>query len=292
MAALRWILLVTGLVFLAALTLWEKRRPRQGRAGRSEPRPAPAPTQRTEPTLGTMDDESPARAAVSSSRPAFGSSSHEGRRRIVPPLQVEMPPQGPSYDESAPAEVEVLPVFDYFTAPEATDSESSTHGGATEAEATQLPLDAEPAPLVVDWPPDGQRRIVALRIVSSTEERMSGREVRLAVSACGFVHGRFGIYHQPGVDGRSLLSVASLNKPGILDPDNLDFQRLSGINLFTVLPGPLPPAAALDHLFDTARELAERLQGRLQDEQGQPLDAQRLESLRDSLQGLDAEPAA
>jgi FtsZ-interacting cell division protein ZipA len=119
----------------------------------------------------------------------------------------------------------------------------------------------------------------------------------LAITACGFVHGRFGIYHQPDAEGRALLSVASLSKPGILDPINMDFQRLAGISLFTVLPGPLPPAAALDHLLDIARELSQRLPARLQDEQGQPLDADRLEDLRDSMQrlsrpGFHAEPAA
>ena len=77
-----------------------------------------------------------------------------------------------------------------------------------------------------------------------------------------------------------------------MDPANLDFQRLTGISLFTVLPGPLPPAAALDHLLHTARDLSERLQAQLQDEHGQVLDAERLESLRESMQRLSAEPAA
>ena len=49
MGALRWILLVAGVVFLAALTLWELRRPRQGRGGAAAP-----PTQRSEPPLGAI----------------------------------------------------------------------------------------------------------------------------------------------------------------------------------------------------------------------------------------------
>jgi FtsZ-interacting cell division protein ZipA len=100
------------------------------------------------------------------------------------------------------------------------------------------------------------------------------------------VHGRFGIYHQADGEGRALLSVASLAKPGVLDPINMDFQRLSGINLFTVLPGPLSPGAALDHLLDTARELSQRLPARVQDETGHPLDAERLEDLRERMQNL------
>ena len=163
--------------------------------------------------------------------------------------------------------------------------------------APPMPEPAATTAPLIEWPPDGQRQIVALRIVAASEERLSGRAVRLAITACGFVHGRFGIFHQPDADGRALLSVASLSKPGVLDPINMDFQRLAGISLFTVLPGPLPPAAALDHLIDIARELSQRLPARLQDEHGRPLDADRLEDLRDSMQrlsrqGIHAEPAA
>jgi FtsZ-interacting cell division protein ZipA len=125
---------------------------------------------------------------------------------------------------------------------------------------------------------------------------MSGRTVRLALGACGFEHGRFGIFHQPGADGRALLSAANLSKPGIFDLPNMDFQRFSGLSLFAVLPGPLPPAAALDHLLDTAQDLAERLRARLQDEQGLTLGAPQLETLRQTVQDLTAaeraEPAA
>jgi len=135
-----------------------------------------------------------------------------------------------------------------------------------------------------------------VRIAALSHERLSGRVVRLALGACGFEHGRFGIFHQPGADGRALLSAANLSKPGIFDLPNMDFQRFSGLSLFAVLPGPLPPAAALDHLLDTAQDLAERLRARLQDEQGLTLGATQLESLRRTVQDLTAaeraEPAA
>ncbi len=91
----------------------------------------------------------------------------------------------------------------------------------------------------------------------------------------------------PTADGRALLSVASLSKPGVLDPQTLDFQRLAGLNLFTVLPGPLPPAAALDHLLETARELSQRLpRARCRTSRASRSMRERLEDLRDA----DAEP--
>jgi FtsZ-interacting cell division protein ZipA len=290
MAALRWILLLTGLVFLGALTIWELRRQRQS------PRDESAPEHnRSEPALGPVE----AQSAAASPRPAG-----DGRRRLMPPLQVDLPPPELNEAQSTSAAVDALPVFDFrdsaaqMSAPPA--GEASAEPPALEPPPPEADTvvdnagesEAGNAALVIDWPPDGERHIVSLRIVSGPQQRLSGRAVRLAITASGFVHGRFGIYHQPGLDGRSLLSVASLNKPGILDPANLDFQRLTGISLFTVLPGPLPPTAALDHLLHTARDLSERLQAQLQDEHGQVLDAERLESLRESMQRLSAEPAA
>jgi FtsZ-interacting cell division protein ZipA len=299
MAELRWILLVAGLVFLVALAAWEKRKPRQ--ASRDAPLRAPA---RNEPALGSIVEP------AASSRSAGGMD--DGRRPVMEPLCVDLPAMEAIRDESMMAEVDALPVFEYHPASDAAPERAAPEHEVPEpaAPGRELLNPAEPiaeaapslsrppdTPPLVDWPPDGQRQIVALRIVAAADEKLSGRAVRLAITACGFVHGRFGIFHQPDADGRALLSVASLSKPGVLDPVNMDFQRLSGISLFTVLPGPLPPAAALDHLIDVARELSQRLPARVQDEHGQPLDADRLEDLRDSMQrlsrpGMHAEPAA
>jgi len=307
MGELRFILLLAGLVFLVALAAWELRKPRQAQ-GDAATRDAAAPrgarrndrndrNERSEPQMGSMGD---APAEV-----------HEGRRPVAAPQRIDLPDL-PSMEamraESILADADAMHAFDTLNdgatdavaaradeaAPlspsPATPSTASTAGtaeagiGVPEA-AVPAPAGNQP-PVVLDWPPEGERHIVALRIVPAANERLSGRAVRLAITACGFVHGRFGIYHQADGEGRALLSVASLSKPGVLDPINMDFQRLAGINLFTVLPGPLSPGAALDHLLDTARELSQRLPARVQDETGHPLDAERLEDLRERMQNL------
>jgi len=201
----------------------------------------------------------------------------QGAVERAPPA--ERAPQGervPTAERAAPGE-RVLP-------------------GQPGALAQAVPPADPPRPAVVEWPPESERHILSVRIASLSHERMSGRQVRLALGACGFEHGRFGIFHQPGADGRALLSAANLSKPGIFDLQNMDFQRFSGLSLFAVLPGPLPPAAALDHLLDTAQDLAERLRARLQDEQGLTLGAMQLDTLRRTVQELTlaerAEPTA
>lgn len=303
MAELRFILLLAGLVFLVALAAWELRKPRQAHGDSALRRPT-----RNEPEYGSYN-EATIDAPVARSET---SASLDGRRSVTAnPPRIDLPAMEAIRAESILADGDALLMFEMpshpaphelaaaaASEPAAAAPPAGGMAAAAAGSAIVVPSqDARPAPLIVDWPPEAERHIIALRIVSASGERLSGRAVRLAITACGFVHGRFGIYHQPDGDGRALLSVASLSKPGILDPLNMDFQRLSGLNLFTVLPGPLPPSAALDHLIDTARDLSQRLPARLQDENGQPLDADRVEDLRDRMQtlsasGFHAEPAA
>jgi hypothetical protein len=146
---------------------------------------------------------------------------------------------------------------------------------------------------IVEWPPDDQRRVVAIRLVANPPERLAGRAVRLALASEGFVLGKFQIFHKPDDAGRAVLSAANLSKPGTFDLNTMDSQRYAGLSLFTVLPGPKAPLKAFEDLLTTARNLNERLNGALQDERGGPLTPTRVASLRDSLahgsSGLDPE---
>jgi cell division protein ZipA len=155
--------------------------------------------------------------------------------------------------------------------------------GAPAVAREALPELPAAAPPVVEWPPDEERRIVALRLVAPQPQRFPGRSLRQALAAEGFVLGRFAIFHKPDEARRAVLSAASLNRPGTFDPDTMDSQHYGGLSLFAVLPGPRPPPQAFDELVFTARSLNERLQGVLQDEQGGPLTPARIATLRERL---------
>ncbi len=142
---------------------------------------------------------------------------------------------------------------------------------------------ALPAEPIVDWPPEEERQILALRIVSAGPERFAGRALRQALAGEGFIHGKFAIFHKPSGDRRACLSAASLTRPGTFDPATMDLQRFGGLSLFAVLPGPRTPADTLEELLSSARRLNERLQGALQDERGGPLTPARIAQLRESV---------
>lgn len=159
-------------------------------------------------------------------------------------------------------------------------SQLAARGSAPVFTAADVTRVADP---IVDWPPDDQRRVIALRLVAAASDRLAGRALRLALASEGFVLGKFQIFHKPDESGRAVLSAADLGKPGTFDLATMDVQRYGGLSLFAVLPGPKPPLRAFDDLLAAARNLNERLQGALQDERGGPLTPTRIATLRESL---------
>jgi FtsZ-interacting cell division protein ZipA len=331
MANLRWILLLAGLVFLAALAAWEMRRPRQARrdtlnaSGRNEPEVGQInelDSATSVPVLHAAYNNirtpvsEPAQVELASYARYDEYASHDNIPPLEPPLVISL--DGPALSDGSETLCEQPQPYSepaMSALPQEMDGEMDKEvdkevdkaidkaidkemGEEMGEEAAQIMLPAaQPLTPIVEWPPEEQRHILSIRVVGLSPDRLSGRPLRQALSACGFVHGRFGIFHQPGADGRALISAANLSKPGVFDPTSMDFQRFRGLGLFAVLPGPLPPAAALDHLLDTAGDLAQRLQARLQDEHGEPLDEVRLEAMARivhamSNSALRTEPAA
>ena len=259
MAWLRPILLLAGALFIVLLVWWEGRRSRQARVGDFAPAPGPE--------RGPLPEAN----IVAAPEPGAASQRREQEREVrrSPPVinwsDLVPPAQHPAED------------------PPAT--------------LTSIEPQLPEIPLIVDWPEESGRRIVTLRILPDRQDRLAGRALRQGLTASGFRHGPFGIFHLPQPDGRVVLSVASLVRPGMFDPATMDFQKFAGINLFAVLPGPVSHDRALQRLAQVTVELAARVNGVVQDENGAPLDAAAMTAWRvrclASLDGReqDARPA-
>ena len=144
--------------------------------------------------------------------------------------------------------------------------------GPTAANGSLLPLEA-PRPPVVDWPPERERHILSLRI-AALEPRAAvgprgapgagGLRLRAWAASASFI--------SPAPMAARCCPAANLSKPGDLrSAERWTFSASPGLSMFAVLPGPLPPAAALEHLLDTAQDLAATAARRLQDERGRSL---------------------
>ncbi len=312
MSQLRWTLLILGGVFVIALGLWERLRPRQARG-----RDADAPRTGGEPVLGGLPREALqpkggeravepwiADGPLEPSEPAgiWREAAPGGALAELPTVLVDVPEEPPqlqpasvladSWDtlEEGVGEVRILGQAEpQREPPEARGEPLETPAAPLVAPAeptapdeSGVPLLAAEPPLRVEWPPESERHIVALRLVAGPQ-RFAGRMLRLALAAEGFRLGRFEIFHKPDDEGRAFLSAASLTRPGTFDLDAMDAQRYAGLSLFAVLPGPLPAPQAFDRLLATADNLNERLQGEVQDERGQPLSGDRVALLRAGL---------
>lgn len=303
MPELRWTLLLLGALFIAVLAWWERRKPRQSARSGHEPtiHETPAPRSLREPasrepalTLPEMRARDPGppqelpviQVAEDESLVGLrvdGESAMEGlaeRKPTVPSASEEPPILGTddtvALTTEEPGEV-AAPLSDPPTLEAAADS------GDAPPDPSLPTLPEAPAEPIVDWPPEETRRIIALRLVSVSPERFSGRAIRTALVAEGFVHGKFSIFHKPDARHRAVLSAASLSKPGVFDLETIDSQRFSGLNLFAVLSSTQPGREAFEDLLACARNLNDRLQGGLQDERGGPLTPSRIAALRESL---------
>ena len=127
-----------------------------------------------------------------------------------------------------------------------------------------------------------KQRVVALRLVAAGGH-WSGAELRAALEAEGLHHGPYSIFHREREDGKTLFFVASMMEPGSFDLERMDEQEFPGVSLFGIVPGPLDAPSTFDLVLAAGRNLADRMKGQLQDEQGSTLTAQRILNLREEL---------
>ena len=322
MSQLRWALLIVGVVFIVILAWWERRRPRQasGAFERASARESAAnlpPRRVREPPL-TLPEMRTRESLVARELPVVAAAREEPSLPVIAPAHSRADPSAAADEPGSGGEAHAtvdLSATDEMRALEELDGLDGLHGqglheqdsqagtppvaaaapaAALEAVVTAADPVAEPAqemlpelpadaPLMVDWPPEHERRVLALRLVARQRERFAGRSLRQALAAEGFLLGQFDIFHKPDEERRAMLSAASLTRPGTFDMETMDSQHYGGLSLFAVLPGPKSPPQAFDELVSAARNLNERLHGVLQDEQGTPLTPARVAQLREQL---------
>ncbi|HEY0974123.1 MAG TPA: cell division protein ZipA C-terminal FtsZ-binding domain-containing protein [Solimonas sp.] len=125
-----------------------------------------------------------------------------------------------------------------------------------------------------------EEKIVTLLIAEREGTAIFGAKIHAALQAQGLQYGDRKIYHRLD-GGKPVFSVASLVKPGTLDPADAGFST-PGLSLFMVLPGPAKPQLALQDMIATARALAAQLNAEV-------FDASRLSFNADAQRVLVAE---
>jgi cell division protein ZipA len=308
MPELRWILVVVGLLLLASLWLWEtRRRHRQEEDDLDADETPAAPAAGRRPNGVAKGRQAPT-AELPPIRASRQARTDFGRNPPVVEfpggMEPELPRAGPDtafvppsvpYREmqhetlqEIPEELRDLPRGDEVEAArrqpwvstQPIDRTGLQAGNGQPGEAPAAAAQGAAAEPVRDEAPS--QRIVALRLIAA-RGRWPGRTVIEALQAEGLSFGKYSIYHRQRDDGKSIFFVASMIEPGSFDLEDIDAHTYPGISVFAVIPGPLDAPTTFDLMLSTARRLAERLAGHLQDEQGSTLTAQRILNLREEL---------
>lgn len=103
-----------------------------------------------------------------------------------------------------------------------------------------------------------EEKILTLLIAERQGAPIPGDKLHAALAARNLQYGDRKIYHR--MDGDQILfSVASLIKPGTLDPAEQAQFSTRGLTVFALLPGAVAPRAVLLDMVGTARALAQDL---------------------------------
>jgi cell division protein ZipA len=283
MSELRLILLIAGLLFIAAIAgfeWWRARRNRPAATVVREDSPAVESGSAPRGSLPDMHVVRESRVSVGEDLPVIelASTSASGTRRALG-ISISDDVATDTLREAPPRQVESKPRT-------AEVARHEPYIGQDDEVGEVRVFEEQPVrgpQLVLAWPQESERRIVTLRVVPRSEPRFAGRMLRQAFASAGFWHGPLDIYHLPDEAGRVVVSAAALAQPGTFDPSIMDSQRFSGLNLFAVLPGPMSERAAFDALVGAARALAERLEGSITDQHGDELTQARVQRLRQAL---------
>lgn len=199
---------------------------------------------------------------------------HDGRRA---PVGIDPPIREFAEDDARGGEP-----CDAESLPDSTISRATEFGAALPEAPAATPSAREPALETPARQGGIEQRIVAIRMAAGRLPP-SGRALLAALDAESLEFGRYAIFHRLRSDGGLLFSVASLREPGSFDLDQMAGQSFPGVSLFAVFPGPVDATQVFDDMLATARRLADRLGGTLQDERGVALSAQKILSIREEL---------
>ncbi len=266
-ADLRLALLLVGALLLIGIVVWEvvqRRRASKADAAHQAGPPSVDPLLRSDELSEVRED------------PSLTLPEMHVRDRLIEPTLVD-------FDAAIAKEPSLgIPVLDSVTLSDSVVEASSPTQPSIEPAPPAVAESRAHEPVVLrrDWPPPEQQRIIGVRVIARNGERFTGVSLRQALLGEGFQHGELDIFHRPMSDGRVLLSAASLTKPGNFDLATMDSGLFLGLNLFAVLPGPLPGRDAVDKLLIAGHTLAQRLRGELRDARGEALTEARLTEMR------------
>jgi len=160
----------------------------------------------------------------------------------------------------------------------------------TVAEVVVEPVKAlEQVDMFPDEPlPEKVEQVYSIHVMSN-HSGFIGSDLLRCMLQYGLRFGEMNIFHRhesPSGRGEILFSMAQAVEPGTFDIDEMDRSLIAGVTFFMSIPG-YKSLIAFDLLVDTARRLANELDGELLDSRTKVISAEQLELWRQEVVKLE-----
>ena len=132
----------------------------------------------------------------------------------------------------------------------------------------------------------GGDEVMVLNVISSDSAGFQGPDLLQVLLACDVRYGSMNIFHrheQLKGEGQVQFSVANAVEPGTFNLDAIDEFSTPGVSFFMKLSTPENPSEAFDCMLETARCIANNLNGEILDDSMSAVTAQTLEHCRTRL---------
>lgn len=253
MEVLRVILIVIGVVIIAAVYFVERARRRRVGARAEQPEP-----ERFEYSDDVLLRDEPSGEVLDRELEKLGSIVTEERRNGL--RDEEMAASPPRTPEAAKP-----------MRPASSERQQGEVRAKTQVRSEPL----GPVP----------EKIIILHVMAPAQHVFPGDLIRSALEDAGLVYGHMRIFHHlaQGQTGEPVFSAANMLEPGWFDLEQMDSFVTPGITLFMRLPGPLDCMAAFGEMMTAATKLAEALGGELHDATRSVLSRQTIEHMREEI---------
>jgi len=138
--------------------------------------------------------------------------------------------------------------------------------------------------------PAEPEEVLIINVMAHKGGMFNGADLLDIILKCGMRYGSMDIFHRHSDtkgEGALLFSMANMVKPGTFDLDAMDEFETPGVSLFMTLPINADSMQSFDLMADTARAIAETLDGELKDEQRSVMTRQTLEHCRERIRNFE-----
>lgn len=122
--------------------------------------------------------------------------------------------------------------------------------------------------------------IAGVNVVANSPVGFPGRGIEAVLADVGLQFGDMNIFHRYDPHGQLAFSLANLYQPGNFDPDHMDAFHTKGVTLFMQVPRVTDCVRVFGEMIGVAMQLADRLGGRLVDQDMKSLTESGINTIR------------